>query len=122
MTDLPADLTADQLVTLPAEADVVICGAGPIGAATATFLARPGLRVVLVDHDPAEDPETPPTNFQAVRTDRYLYAEYGTGEQELYDLFTDPYELQSQHANPAMANVKGALDRLLGAPTGETPP
>ncbi len=63
--------------------------------------------------DPAEDPETPPTNFQAVRTDRYLYAEYGTGEQELYDLYTDPFELQSQHANPAFATVKAALDRLL---------
>ncbi|EGD43700.1 putative translation initiation factor IF-2, partial [Nocardioidaceae bacterium Broad-1] len=43
-------------MTLPAEADVAICGAGPIGAATATFLARPGLRVVLIDHDPADDP------------------------------------------------------------------
>ena len=63
MTDLPADLTADQLVTLPAEADVVICGAGPIGAATATFLARPGLRVVLVDHDPAEDPDADPRSL-----------------------------------------------------------
>ncbi|MER7559811.1 FAD-dependent oxidoreductase [Nocardioides sp. NPDC126508] len=57
MTDLPADLPADRLVTPPAEADVAICGAGPIGAATATFLARPGLRVVLIDHDPADDPE-----------------------------------------------------------------
>lgn len=35
---------------------MAICGAGPIGAATATFLARPGLRVVLIDHDPADDP------------------------------------------------------------------
>ncbi|MFI5626765.1 NAD(P)/FAD-dependent oxidoreductase [Nocardioides sp. NPDC051685] len=52
MTDLPADLTAELL----AEADVAICGAGPIGAATATFLARPDLRVVLIDHDPADDP------------------------------------------------------------------
>ena len=36
--------------------------------------------------DPDENPETPDTNYQAVRTDRYLYARYGTGEQELYDL------------------------------------
>jgi arylsulfatase A-like enzyme len=63
--------------------------------------------------DPEEDPETPPTNFQAVRTDRYIYAEYGNGEQELYDLFSDPYELQSLHANPSFGGVKAALDRLL---------
>lgn len=56
MTDLPADLTADQPMTQLAEADVAICGAGPIGAATAIFLARPDLRVVLIDHDPADDP------------------------------------------------------------------
>ncbi|MGH2576675.1 MAG: sulfatase family protein, partial [Actinomycetota bacterium] len=42
--------------------------------------------------DPGEDPETPDTNFQAVRTDRYLFARYGTGELELYDLQNDPFE------------------------------
>jgi N-acetylglucosamine-6-sulfatase len=63
--------------------------------------------------DPEDDPETPPTNYQAVRTDRYLFARYGTGEEELYDLFTDPFELQSRHSDPAYASVKGALARLL---------
>jgi N-acetylglucosamine-6-sulfatase len=63
--------------------------------------------------DPEEDPETPATNYRAVRTDRYVYAEYGTGEMELYDLATDPYELQSRHNDPALAPVRGALDRLL---------
>ena len=36
----------------------------------------------------------PPT-YQAVRTDRYLYVEYETGERELYDYHTDPYELDN---------------------------
>ena len=63
--------------------------------------------------DADDDPEAPPTNYQAVRTDRYVYAEYGTGEQELYDLFTDPFQLTSRHADPSLAAVKGALDRLL---------
>ena len=63
--------------------------------------------------DADDDPEAPPTNYQAVRTDRYLYAEYGTGEQELYDLFSDPFQLTSRHADPSLAAVKGALDRLL---------
>jgi len=39
-------------------------------------------------------------SFDALRTYRYLYAEYSTGERELYDLRTDPDELESLHANP----------------------
>ena len=33
--------------------------------------------------------------YHGVRTARYLYAEYVTGERELYDLKTDPYELHN---------------------------
>jgi arylsulfatase A-like enzyme len=36
----------------------------------------------------------PPT-YQAIRTDRYLYVEYETGERELYDYEDDPYELDN---------------------------
>ena len=50
-----------------------------------------------------------------MRTDRYLYARYGTGEQELYDLYLDPYELQSRHADPSFASVEADLERLLAA-------
>jgi arylsulfatase A-like enzyme len=64
--------------------------------------------------DTTEDPEDPPLNYQGVRTDRYLYAQYGTGEKELYDLRTDPFELQNQAGNPVFAQVQGALQRLLG--------
>jgi arylsulfatase A-like enzyme len=31
--------------------------------------------------------------YHGIRTDRYLYVEYVTGEKELYDLQADPYEL-----------------------------
>jgi N-acetylglucosamine-6-sulfatase len=64
--------------------------------------------------DTLEDPEDPPLNYQGVRTDRYLYANYGTGEQELYDLRNDPFELQNAATNPAYAAVKASLQRLLG--------
>jgi hypothetical protein len=36
---------------------------------------------------------------------RYLYDEYSTGEQELYDLDQDPYELQNVAGDSAYANV-----------------
>jgi N-acetylglucosamine-6-sulfatase len=64
--------------------------------------------------DTLEDPEDPPLNYQGVRTDRYLYANYGTGEQELYDLRNDPFELQNAATNPAYAGVKVAMQQLLG--------
>ena len=62
-----------------------------------------------------ENPEAPPLGYRGVRTDRYLYANYGTGEQELYDLRTDPFELQNLSGNPAYASVQSALQRLLSS-------
>ena len=35
--------------------------------------------------------------YEAVRTQTHLWAEYATGERELYNLSKDPYELQSRH-------------------------
>jgi N-acetylglucosamine-6-sulfatase len=52
-------------------------------------------------------------SFEAIRTERYMYAEHSTGEQELYDLQNDPFELQSRHNAPAYASIKAQLaDRL----------
>jgi hypothetical protein len=68
--------------------------------------------------DTTEDPEDPPLNYIGVRTDRYLYAQYGTGEQELYDLRYDPFELQNAVTNPAYSAVHGALQRLLAGLAG----
>jgi len=55
--------------------------------------------------------ETP--QYSAIRTDRYKYVEYRTGERELYDLKADPYELQSRHNDPALARVRAELARRL---------
>jgi N-acetylglucosamine-6-sulfatase len=46
---------------------------------------------------------------KAIRTERYIYAEYSTGETELYDLNRDPFELDSRHDDPAYATVKAQL-------------
>jgi N-acetylglucosamine-6-sulfatase len=48
-------------------------------------------------------------SFEAIRTERYMYAEHNTGEKELYDLLKDPFELRSRHADPAYASVEAQL-------------
>ncbi|MDQ4043499.1 MAG: sulfatase [Actinomycetota bacterium] len=53
--------------------------------------------------------------YAAVRTERYKYVEYGNGEEELYDLQNDPYELESIHesADPSLlGDLKGELEAL----------
>jgi arylsulfatase A-like enzyme len=60
-------------------------------------------------------------SFQALRTGRYMYAEYTSGERELYDLRNDPYELRSRHHDPAYATIRSKLAarlRLLGGCSG----
>ena len=47
-----------------------------------------------------------------LRTGRYAYFRYATGEGELYDLFTDPLELRSRYDDPAYASVRRDLTRL----------
>ncbi len=47
--------------------------------------------------------------FAAIRTERYAYVEYRKGDRELYDLRSDPYELESRHDDPAYALVQAAL-------------
>jgi N-acetylglucosamine-6-sulfatase len=48
-----------------------------------------------------------------IRNRRYLYAEHPDGETELYDLPTDPYQLESKHADPDYARVQRWLRRKL---------
>lgn len=53
-------------------------------------------------------------SFRGVRTDRYAYVEYWTGERELYDLDEDPHELDNlaETADPEL--VSGLSDTLAG--------
>jgi N-acetylglucosamine-6-sulfatase len=53
--------------------------------------------------------------YRALRTDRYLYVRYVTGERELYDLRRDPLELLSLHDDPAHERVEDELARRLRA-------
>jgi N-acetylglucosamine-6-sulfatase len=47
--------------------------------------------------------------YTGLRTDRHLYVEYATGERELYDLVTDPHQLDNLAGRPESALVEAEL-------------
>ncbi len=52
-------------------------------------------------------------SYEAVRTQRYIYARHDSGERELYDLTVDPDELQNVVDTPGYADAQAALVRDL---------
>jgi N-acetylglucosamine-6-sulfatase len=55
--------------------------------------------------------------WAGLRTERYAYIEYETGEKELYNLEADPYQLRSVHesADPTLvSDLSKKLDALRG--------
>ena len=47
--------------------------------------------------------------WAGIVTPRWKYVRYWTGEEELYDLQNDPYELQSRHADASLETLKASL-------------
>jgi arylsulfatase A-like enzyme len=98
-----------------------------VDAANATpGLVMDGRSLIPVAQDPSIEAgrqllvEQP--SFEAIRTPRYMYAEHGTGEKELYDLQGDGFELVSRHNDPAYASVRTQLaNRLHGLETCSGP-
>jgi N-acetylglucosamine-6-sulfatase len=89
--DVEPELPADGISLLPIAAD----GVGELE------------REILIESQ----------EYSAIRTNRYVYVEHTSGEdegsRELYDLQTDPYELESLHADPAYDEIEASLrDRL----------
>ena len=62
--------------------------------------ATPGREDFLVEHLRGAPYPAMPT-YCGVRSSTWKYVFYGTGEDELYDLTADPYELKSRAADPA---------------------
>jgi N-acetylglucosamine-6-sulfatase len=123
---IPAGLRLTQLVgnvdLAPTIVDATGATAGRTmdGRSLLPLFGDPTLRLqrdLLVERTPGDG------NFAAIRTPRYLYAEYWNGERELYDLRLDRHELASRHDDPVYASVKADLaNRLarLRTCTGET--
>ena len=51
--------------------------------------------------------------YESIRTGRYRYDLQVDGQEGLYDLKRDPWELQSRHADPRYAQIKAILKRRL---------
>jgi arylsulfatase A-like enzyme len=82
-----------------------------------TGAAETWRRALLIEHLRGANPI--PT-YCAVRTERYLFATYDTGERELYDLQADPFELQNLSGEEA--GVEGKLDTTLRSLCDPPPP
>jgi arylsulfatase A-like enzyme len=71
--------------------------------------------------DPDYQPDAPP-NFTALRTPQWLYVVYRSGERELYNLATDPYELNNivTTADPALVSALNSQLQAMRACAGPT--
>jgi N-acetylglucosamine-6-sulfatase len=65
-------------------------------------------RAMLLENDPLAA-----NSFNAIATKRWVYARLSTGEEELYNIKTDPLQLTSYHALAKQAATKAALGALL---------
>ena len=73
----------------------------------------------LIEHVQANDPV--PT-YCGIRDRRYVYVRYATGEEELYDLSTDPYQLTNRAKDPSFASLLGDQPTRLKTLCNPPPP
>ena len=110
------DLAPTVLDATGARADRTLDGRSLLPYARDPFVhsTRPILHEGLVGGDPDRDgaPRATHTSlkpYYAIRTQRYLYVKWRGGSRELYDLLTDPLELESRTFDPRYAAVKQRL-------------
>jgi N-acetylglucosamine-6-sulfatase len=91
-----------------------VAGATPLrrvdGRSLLPILRDPNVgwgRDLLIEREPGT------ATFAALHTPRFVYAEHGSGERELYDLVSDPDQLVSRHADPAYEAVRTRLAQRL---------
>ena len=83
---------------------------------------QPGWRHDFLIEHLAGRPQPDVPAYCAVRGERYKYVLYETREEELYDLRLDPFELQNQASNPALAALKKRLHARLSVLCNPRPP
>jgi len=72
-----------------------------------------------VQHLPGQIPGLPQgLTERGIRTGRWAYFRYSTGEEELYDLFADPLELRSLAGDPAYSRTLSRVRTLWTAYVG----
>lgn len=79
----------------------------------------------LIEHLKGDFPTVP--TYCALRTQRYTYVLYSTGEEELYDIQRDPYQLRNAARDHTLESVLSRLRARLGElcdppPSGIVPP
>ena len=79
--------------------------------ASASAPWRSALLIEMLDPQRRSD-----QRFKAVRTEKFKYARYDDGFEELYDLSVDPWELESKASDPAhtadLSRLRIILDKL----------
>jgi arylsulfatase A-like enzyme len=104
--DAPA-VNADYAPTFLRAAGVAAGGHDPDGVALQDVAAgRYPDRDVAIEAYALKKHDVP---FHGVRTPNFVYAEYGDGERELYDLAKDPYELENRAGDPSYAATEAWL-------------
>jgi arylsulfatase A-like enzyme len=86
------------------------------GQSLVPLLANPGLnwrQELLIEVLATADPASHEGLFSGVRTKRYAYAEYTTGEIELYDVLLDPNQLTNIAGVSANSTLVGQLHSLV---------
>jgi arylsulfatase A-like enzyme len=81
----------------------------------------PGRDDFLIEHLRGAPYPAMPT-YCGVRSSTWKYVFYGTGEDELYDLTADPFELSSRAADPAYRSQMVAMRARLDTLCTPTPP
>jgi arylsulfatase A-like enzyme len=121
-TDRHLVLNIDLAPTIAALAGVAAPGAE--GRSLVPLLAGrapPWRHDFLIEHVQGKFSPDPPT-YCAVRTERYLFTVYATGERELYDLRRDPFELDNRAGDPALRSVQATLASELDGLCRPPPP
>ena len=77
-----------------------------------------------VEHSDPLDPPLP--GYCAIRNERFLYSAYDTGEEELYDLGADPFEMENRARDEGygetVAELRARTEELCPRPPNYTYP